>query len=408
MEIFYIISLYITAMNDTKLKFLVSEIRATEGSKDKAMVEFVLMHSYPAVNGNGVALMPKTLANSIQSLVNSPLDIDHEMEGVWFWEDGDPNKVIGSITEARLNPEYQEGYVPENGYEVIVKAVIWKRLKDVKAIIQDVQDNAQEWKASFEIAPYSVKDQIFYYHKGKMYSEQEANQDMRLSWEWGEPYEGEMVSLCFGGEDGQLDFYGAALTLTPADENTRILNLVANKKGRTMEFEKLVKEFRSVLAEEEKKYEGWVSPEDLAKAVAVAKAEAEAKYEGYISPEMLATKISEAQESVRSGLSQQYETFIARLDSIREKGVELDSERRKFTFEASDEDFAASLVKWSQALDEMITELEKNGVEVTVDLKENIAKWEGKEDERLVALVSALKSRTGTIPPAQSRKKMVF
>lgn len=378
-----------------RMRFTISSIQASEASKDKAYVELILLHSYPAINGNGVTIMPKVLKNSVESLKNSPLDIDHEMEGVWFWEDGDNNRIVGSITEARLEPEYVEGMQPEGGYQVVVKAVLWKRLKDVKAVVQDIQDNTNEWKASFEIAPYSIKDQIYFYHDGKLTKEEMTPTQVRDAWEWGESYNGSPVALAFGGESGVVDFYGAALTLTPADENTRILNLVANTKGAKMNEKELAKELRSLFAEEQSKYEGYVSPEDLAKAVDAAKAEVEAKFEGYISAETLSTEIAEAKEAVKT----QYETFIARMDSMREKDVLMTEERKTHAFEASQEDFDASLSLWVSAMQEMVTELESANVEVTEEIKENIATWNGKEDERFKVVLATLKKEaTVTIP----------
>jgi len=398
---------YIIAMKREKvhsitggMQFRVNAIRATEASKDKAYVELILLHSYPSINGNGVTLLPKVLYNSLESIKNSPLDIDHEMEGVWFWEDGDPNRVIGSVVDARLNPEYSEGLVPENGYELIITAVLWKRLKDVKAIIQDIQDNTNEWKASFEIAPYSVNKQIFFHHNGQMYSEESAPSEMREAWEWGEPYQGSPVALAFGGNDGKIDFYGAALTLTPADENTKILNLVANKR-RAMDAKQLLADFRALIAEEANKYDGYVSPEALATAIEEAKSEVEAKYKDYVSPEDLSSRIASAKEEMKSEVSQKYETFISRLDTMRESAVLVTDERKQMAMDATDEDFTNSLTTWVNSMKEMTEELEKADVEITDEMKNNIATWNGKEDDRFKVVLAALKKPV-TVPTTET------
>ena len=392
----------VSDISSNGMRFDVKNIRSVNASdipnasKDKAYIEFVLMHSYPSINGNGATLMPKVIQNSLDSLINSPLDIDHELEGVWFWEKGDDNRIIGSIVGAKLSPEYKEDFVPTNGYEVVLTAVLWKRLSDVKGIIQDIIDDTAEWKASFEIAPYSVKDQISYIWNGQIFNENEISVEMKDAFEWGYNHEGSPVAVAFGGEDGQIDFYGAALTLTPADINTKINKLVA-KETNSMNPEELAKQIavqtRAIIAEENSKYDGYLSPKEVEAKIATAKEEIETKYKEYVSANDVQTRIDEAVKASNDTMKTQYDVFIVRLDAMRDKGIDITDERKNEVFSATDAEFTTNIDTWSKAVTEMEQALVDGGVEINDELKQNIATWNGKEDTRFKALIAALGSK---------------
>lgn len=182
-------------------------------SVSKAGAVLDMCRSTPFINDNYIGFTKKTLENSYQSALFSPVDFEHEQ-----------SVVLGTI----INPELIKGE-KEDPFILRVGAVFWKaRLEE--NYIEDLTKVGWSMECLHDDYCFMV---------GGKYIEKEDAPDEWIenlnAWKTGEPVYSdhqERVALMLGGKDGYVEFNGLGLLVwnTPADKLTRTYLHVANRK----------------------------------------------------------------------------------------------------------------------------------------------------------------------------------
>jgi len=205
-----------------------------EPNEALAYFTFTLANSWPKVNDNTVSFSPKTMTRSHATVKNNPLNIEHQVEG-----NGIPlfegNQIIGHMIDS-----YTE--VEDGSTGVVVAGVLYKRIEKAMDIIADIASGGGEWKISMEVL-YSPSESGFMLAKDETYIPLEnAEEDLIDAFQTGSSlYNGEKFAFLAGGLGDQGDesepnvnFWGAALTIAPADKDATVHTMVARKLPKAL------------------------------------------------------------------------------------------------------------------------------------------------------------------------------
>ena len=190
-------------------------------TKSVAYMASVLCNSFPKRNARGRMMMPKVLARSVASARDSILNIDHTPFGV------DGEGIVGHIKTASFQwNEEADGMRPAKPIPVNALNALSLRHPRIPKILED-QNRLRSWGTSMECR-HNYNDAGFWY-EGEYIPVQDAEEAMRqcVGKMYVKPYKGKELSLCIGGEDGAVDFWGYALTQDPADTDATILGFAS-------------------------------------------------------------------------------------------------------------------------------------------------------------------------------------
>lgn len=208
-----------------------------EPDDNKAYFTFTMLHAWPHVNGNRMSFSQKTLERSHKTVQFNLIDHEHIAEG----NDGIPlwngSEVIGTMIDSYLEKSEETGALA-----LKVVGVLWKRFEQSRKIIADIATGGKEWKISME-ALYDMSDSGFMVGESFVYLDDADDKIIEAFDEGQSSYGNQPLTLMLGGtgEDGDLDkpnvnFWGSALTLNPADSDAKIHSLVASKKKPSSAF----------------------------------------------------------------------------------------------------------------------------------------------------------------------------
>jgi len=156
----------------------------------------------------------------------------------------DDNDILGHIIDVSMG-DAGDVAVPAEAVPVTMYGVLYKRIKKVRDILELYDAGLAEYKSSMECL-FSYSDSAFFLG-GNFINYEDATDDMKecLSEDRCLPYKDKPMEFALGGENGNVVFVGAALTLSPADRNANgfePLNLavasdgsLTNKDGKKVE-----------------------------------------------------------------------------------------------------------------------------------------------------------------------------
>ncbi len=223
----------------------------------RTYIKLTLLHSFPVINNNGMTFTPANIAKSIKTIANQPLNKDHQLEGnpePIF--DGD-NIVLGTMVEAFTNAKEDSELIPEIAYAVEVVAVLWNRFAETMRIVDSIGDGEKEYKISMEAFVVDPEKSHAWYAKrnGEWGYYEAITAEEFKAWQNGEY---DKVALAAGGDgsQGSTSFWGAAFTLSPADENAVIQEVItASFKDGGCAFAAQAKESKKIIAQDNPKKE---------------------------------------------------------------------------------------------------------------------------------------------------------
>lgn len=229
----------ISSLKITTINLLNSEVASKlfphvqlPSSEHLSFFEFVFCNSLPQKNARGRAFTPKVLANSFASLNDQLIDYEHMLgaNGIGSADD----KVIGHVKATRfsLPQELETASAREiatltDPLPAYGLGVLFNRVSGVDKIIGS--RSRTPWKVSMECG-HDYKDACFLY-ENEFIPVLEAEVAMRecVTKTSVKPYKSRDLTLCLGGKDRYVDFWGLALTQNPADESAEILSIASGR-----------------------------------------------------------------------------------------------------------------------------------------------------------------------------------
>ena len=184
-------------------------------NQNHTLVKFTLVHTLPAVNAKGRAVTYPTQKNSLASVTYNPVSFEHLMVS-------NPNfspidKILGVMLCASIEEVASNPVIPDHPIPTVVWAILWNRIEEVQRIIQDTQDGNGQWKCSYEIQNRS-EDALLVGDQFMPISQAPPEWRAQVACDNTGFVNGQRVILVLGGENGYIDYWGAGLTLTPADQ----------------------------------------------------------------------------------------------------------------------------------------------------------------------------------------------
>lgn len=191
-----------------------------------------LCHSFPIRNAKGRGFFPNVLASSVHTVMDTLVDIEHEIADAGI---GSRDNICGHIKAASFSipdVELASSLVPEEAIPVYALYCLYGRHQQIPKIVEEYMTGKQKWATSMEVY-HDWKDAALLY-EGEAIPLQDAPSDMLECIERNgvKPYKGRELSVALGGEGGNVQFLGAALTMYPADKHGDILGMFA---GRALE-----------------------------------------------------------------------------------------------------------------------------------------------------------------------------
>jgi hypothetical protein len=195
---------------------------------NKAYFQFDMLSSYPTVNNNKMTFMLPVLAKSFPTAMHNPLDLEHILEGnpehALYDPDKDNDAIVGAMILSYL-PGIESlteiPLIPDAPIPMRMVGVLWKRLADARGILAGLI-NGEKWGISMEVIR-DVAEDLYVDPKTNTFYTKDAVPS------------GLDVALAIGGRgDGEstsVNFWGAGLTMRPADKTANILQLTAAVGG---------------------------------------------------------------------------------------------------------------------------------------------------------------------------------
>ena len=177
-----------------------------------------MCHSLPFVNQRGRCFTHDTLKRSVELVGDNLINFDHEISDNGFT---DQERICGHLKGARIGEKNEN-----NEYPMYALATLYRRHPEVKKMANE-HTSGNLWYVSMECGHDILKSHFYY--EDEFIPVKEAASDMLRCVEEGriKNYKGKKLSLAVGGKDGVANFWGMALTKTPADEGSNILSMFA-------------------------------------------------------------------------------------------------------------------------------------------------------------------------------------
>lgn len=220
-------------------------------SSQLVYVPLKMCHSMPKRNARGRAFTPKTLSNSFASAKDSSVNLDHETKK----SGGKSDRFIGHIVASRFDPDGKylpeeagasdsKVWIPSQPIPMLALAALNMRAEHVSSMIEEHLSGKRKWHTSMECG-HNMEEASFYY-RGEFIPVKDAEAGMRECVEKlsVRMFKGHELTLCLGGIDGLVDFWGMAMTPQPADTDSKVLAFMtsdvfaeaANKDGKPFYF----------------------------------------------------------------------------------------------------------------------------------------------------------------------------
>jgi hypothetical protein len=196
-------------------------------TKSVAYLPLKMCHSLPKINKRGRCFTPAVLANSVASARDNLVNIDHALLHNRI---GKEDTVIGHIKTASFN--WKPGEIasafamPDSPIPMYALGTLYLRHQRVPKII-DEHKSGRHWRTSMECGHNWDDAQLFY--RGEFIPVKDAECAMLECVERStvRPYKGHQLAVCLGGLDKSVDFWGLALTQSPADDDVEIMGILS-------------------------------------------------------------------------------------------------------------------------------------------------------------------------------------
>lgn len=205
-------------------------------SKHLYYFPFKLCNSFPQRNMRGRMFLPQVLSNSFASLTDQLIDVDHMLDDNGTLSSG-TERIVGFVKATNFLLPENYNFVPgakvsaelNNIKPIPVYALgtLFSRARGVRQAVEKHLKGEESWKVSMECG-HKWHD-AYFYHRGEFIPISDAEIGMKdcVQPDSVKQFKGEELSVCLGGLNGRVDFWGCAVTRTPADPDAHILNFFA-------------------------------------------------------------------------------------------------------------------------------------------------------------------------------------
>lgn len=197
-----------------------------------AYAPVVMCHSAPAFNKRKRGFTYNVLKNSVHTITDSLVNIEHNMKDNGISARGD--HICGNMKafyipppifkESASDKKLSDIFGTDESVPVYSLLNLYMRHSMLKDILEEhVEKN--NWFVSMECASDILQSCLFY--NGEAIPIKEADKKLLdcIQRFTVNDYKNQSVHLLLGGIDGEVDFWGLGLTKKPADEGSNILNL---------------------------------------------------------------------------------------------------------------------------------------------------------------------------------------
>lgn len=205
-----------------------------------AYAPVIMCHSAPSFNKRGRGFIYNVLKNSVHTITDSLVNIEHNMKDNGIRARGDhicgnmksfyiPPPVFKETANNKIESNIFGTDEPIPVYSLLALYMRHSMLKDI--LEEHVEKN--NWFVSMECASNILESSLYY--NGEVIPIKEADKGILdcIQKQSMVDYKGKPVKLLLGGLNGEVDFWGIGLTKKPADEGSNILNLFCANQVRS-------------------------------------------------------------------------------------------------------------------------------------------------------------------------------
>jgi hypothetical protein len=196
-------------------------------SENVALFPFKICHSLPSVNKRKRCMTNPVLANSFKSFEDQMINMDHQIAANF---PGTKDQIFGHIKAVRYGSQVEMAedasiIIPKNPIPVYCLGVAYNRSEIGSRVIASHFKKTAKWLSSMECNHDWNECEFFY--RGELIPLKDAEQGMLecIQQHTVTPYKGHELAIALGGSKGSVDFWGAALTETPADAGASVLSV---------------------------------------------------------------------------------------------------------------------------------------------------------------------------------------
>lgn len=192
----------------------------------KGSLDGIAFHTFPKVNANHASFDLTTVENSLDTLVDTPINVHHVQ-----WD------IAGTIKDASIGEARPDGVRP-----VEFKGTIWKGVDVQSAFLQDVINSAQNQEDRYKISMEVQFDDWKYFAYTPGTTDAEMLDDEQLNSKHPDEvvgtviplgeHAGKVIGILLGGVDGRIVFNGVAITIedmTPAADQEAVITAAGNE-----------------------------------------------------------------------------------------------------------------------------------------------------------------------------------
>ena len=217
----------IQTRSEEEIKKLFPNVTLSQ-SKEIVYAPFRFCHSLPKVNLRGRSFTPRVMANSMASMRDAMINVDHQMN-----YRGNQDTICGHIVCGRFDPDGKystevANSVPEEPIPLLALAAFHLRSQYIPNFLDEHLSGRRKWFTSME-CNHDWDDAAFWYEK-EIIPIKDADPGMRECVQKlaVKPYKGKDLALLLGGEKGIVDYHAAAITPSPADNGASLIAFVTN------------------------------------------------------------------------------------------------------------------------------------------------------------------------------------
>lgn len=201
-----------------------------------------LCHTLPTVNARRRAFAPQVLANSFATARHGLVNMDHILlaNGIRGVKDDaicghnvdtvfDPMKIMAKGVKEIGSGKHKIN-IPVTPAPIMALVALFTRSKHATSIVGEQAAKAGKWSTSMECG-HQWGDAFFLYRDELIpFRDAPAGMLECVKPHTILPYKGYEVAALLGGLDGKIDFWGMAMTQSPADKGATTLAMLAPKR----------------------------------------------------------------------------------------------------------------------------------------------------------------------------------
>ena len=225
---------------------IVEDIKGKKPDKDLVFVKWEVAHTLPMINRNGLGISLISAEKSIKTAINKNVNVEHKtIKNIPLGieppidEDGNPiSLIIGHIIDAEVGGEStgQTVAVPSAPVPMFFTTAMHRQEPFVQRVLDDILDahvtgRESIYKASVEFGRMTDFEDDMIFDGSKLFSIMYAPEDLQEKFRHFDrkpiQHNGRVAGLVVGGNAG-IVFSGLAVTVNPADVETRPLEFAAS------------------------------------------------------------------------------------------------------------------------------------------------------------------------------------